>query len=193
MRPAVLALGAALLAGGCAGDKLTLLENEDGAETGAVAVINEKRGDEVVVNTALTEAKLSSRPKPRAVKQLNPAYNTLLGSLPPKARGFTITFPVGKSNIPDEQRGILEQLRNELSIRPGAQIEVVGFTDSTGTDKRNDEISKGRALAVVEELRQFGFPVDPEDAIGRGEDDAKAKLGDDVADESYRSVVVVVR
>lgn len=194
MKAALLGLAGAFVLGGCASDKLTLVENEDGAETGAVAVIDEVTGeDKALVNTALTEAKLSNRPKPRAVKELKPAYTQLLGSLPPKARGFTITFAVGKSKISDDQRGILEDLRNELSIRPGAQIEVVGFTDSTGNDKRNDEISKDRALAIVEELREYGFPVDPEDAVGRGEDEAKAKLGDNVADESYRSVVVVVR
>lgn len=194
MRAALLALSGAIALCGCAADKLTLLENEEGAETGAVAIIDPATGeDRALVDTQLTEAKLTSRPRPRAVKELKPAYNELIGSLPPRAKPFTLTFATGVSKISADQRGVLEEIRNELSIRPGAQIEVVGFTDSVGGDKRNDEISKERALSVVEELRAFGFPVDPEDAVGRGEDDAKAKLGDNVADESYRSVVVLVR
>lgn len=194
MRAAILALASALALGGCASDKLTLLENEDGAATGAVAIIDEETGaDRAVVDTKLTEAKLTSRPKPRAVKELKPAYTELLGNLPPRARPFTITFATGETKISPEQQGVLQEIRRELSVRPGAQIEVVGFTDSVGTDQRNDVISKERALAVVAELRASGFPVEAEDAVGRGEDEAKTKLGDEVADESFRSVVVVVR
>ena len=195
MRAAVLALAGAVVLGGCASDKLTLFENEDGNETGAVAVIDEKTGaDKALVDTARTEAKLSSRPKPRAVKELKPAYTQLLGNLPPKARGFTFTFAMGKDRIPDDQRGILELLRKELSIRPGAQIEVLGFTDTVDDDKRNDELSKDRALAVVAELREMGFAVDPEDAVGRGEREARDNgEPDGYPNELYRKVVVIVR
>ncbi len=194
MRGTLLALGGAIALGGCAADKLTLLENDDEADTGAVAIIDAESGeDRALIDTKLTEAKLTSRPKPRAVKALKPAYTELLGNLPPKARGFTITFATGVSKISADQRGVLEEIRNELSIRPGAQIEVVGFTDSVGSDKRNDEISQERAFTVLGELREFGFPVDSEDAVGRGEDDAKAQLGDEMADETYRKVIVLVR
>lgn len=194
MRAALLALSGAVMLGGCASDKLTLFENEDGNATGAVAVIDEKTGeDKAVVSTALTEAKLSSRPKPRAVKQLNPAYTALLDNLPPKAATFPITFKLGATKISEDQRGVLAKIRDELSIRPGAQIEVVGFTDSTGGDELNDLISLNRAKTVAAELRDFGFPVEESDAVGRGEDAAKAKNGNDVEDEAFRTVIVLIR
>ena len=189
----VLASLAVVLLAGCATDKVTLLENEDGHPNGAVAVIDEKRGSEVLVDKALTEAKLRGRPVPRTVGKLKPAYSALLGSLPPAAREFGITFGLDEVRIPAAQRTVLEAIRTELSIRPGAQIEVVGFTDSSGSDEYNDEVSKKRAEAVAAELREFGFPVDLDDAVGRGEREAKASLGDGVMDASYRRVVVVVR
>ena len=193
MRPAISALiGAALLAG-CATDKLTLLENEPGQDTGAVAVIDSK-GRETLVNQVNAQAALRNGPsKVRQLKELRPEYTSLIGSLPPQARAFVITFPVGSSDIPTEQRGILEDIRNELSIRPGAQIEVAGFTDSTGGDAINDKISLERAQSVVEQLRAFGFSVESEDAVGRGEDEAKAKLGDEIANDGFRRVEVIVR
>lgn len=186
-------LAVALLAGGCASDKVTLLENEDGNETGAVAVLSSD-GKESVIDRPLTEARLRDGPtRGRAVKQIKPAYSALLNNLPPKAKGFVITFPLGQSKIPTEQRTILEEIRNELSIRPGAQIEVAGFTDSSGDDALNDRISRERAESVAQELRDYGFPVEPGDAVGRGEDEARSKLGDEKKDESYRRVVVLVR
>ncbi|MFC4295896.1 OmpA family protein [Novosphingobium tardum] len=187
----VLALAMAIA--GCATDKVTLLENEPGHDTGAVAVIG-KGGRETVVDRVNAQASLGSGSSHvRGLKKLKPAYGTLLGSLPPSAKAFVITFPTGSSDIPADQRGVLEQIRNELSTRPGAQIEVAGFTDSTGGDAINDKISLDRAQEVAEQLRSFGFPVDREDAIGRGEDEARARLGDEVANEGYRRVEVIVR
>ena len=187
------ALAVALAVTGCATDKLTLLENEPGHETGAVAVIDSK-GRETLVDQVNAQAALRNGPsKVRQLKELRPEYTSLIGSLPPQASAFVITFPVGSSDIPAEQRGVLDQIRNELSTRPGAQIEVAGFTDSTGADMLNDKISLGRAQSVVEQLRGYGFNVDAEDAVGRGEDDAKAKLGDEVANDGYRRVEVIVR
>ena len=190
--PAAALVGAAFLAS-CASDKLTLLENEPGHDTGAVAVIDSK-GRETLVDRVNAQAALRNGPsKVRQLKELRPEYTSLIGSLPPQARAFVITFPVGSSDIPAEQRGILEDIRNELSTRPGAQIEVAGFTDSTGSDTLNDTISLGRAQSVIEQLRAFGFVVEADDAVGRGEDEAKAKLGDEVANDGYRRVEVIVR
>ena len=187
------ALAAALLAGGCATDKVTLLDSEPGSDTGAVAVLAPD-GRESLIDRPLTEAALRGGPtKAKAVKAIKPAYAQLLANLPPRAKAFVITFPLGQSRIPETQRSILEAIRNELAIRPGAQIEVAGFTDSSGSDSLNDSISLQRAAAVAAELREYGFPVAPGDAVGRGEDEAKARLGDEKMDESYRRVEVIVR
>ena len=197
MKRATLALSAALagalLASGCATDKVTLVENEDGHPTGAVAVLASD-GRESLIDRPLTQAKLrDGLTKGRAVKALKPAYAVLLANLPPAAKAFVITFPRDQSAIPVEQRSILEAIRNELSTRPGAQIEVAGFTDSTGSDELNDDISKKRAEAVAQELRGFGFVIDVGDAVGRGEDEAKKQLGDEVSSEAFRRVEIIVR
>ena len=108
MKRAALALTAALLATACATDRVTLLENEDGNATGALAVLASD-GQESVIDRPLTEAKLRDGPtKARAVKALKPAYASLLANLPPAAKPFVITFPTDVSAIPADQRGILE-------------------------------------------------------------------------------------
>lgn len=190
---ATAALAAALLATSCATDKVTLLDNEPGSDTGAVAILAAD-GRESVVDRPLTEAALrDGAVKPKPVKAIKPAYATLLASLPPRARRFEITFPSNESAIPAAQRGILEAIRNELATRPGAQIEVAGFTDSSGGDAENDALSLKRAQAVAEELRAYGFRVDPSDAVGRGEDEARNQLGDGKVSEAFRRVDVIVR
>ena len=196
MRAALLALSGAIALGGCAGDMLTLAENEEGEATGAVAILDPATGEErAVVNTKLTEAKLTSRPKPRAVKELKPAYSALLGDLPIKAKTFEIFFPLNVDSIPSDQLGVIELIREDLARRPpGAQIEVAGFTDTSGTELFNDDVSKKRALAVIAELNGLGLAVDPEDAVGRGERGAsEAGDPDNRENPKFRKVEVVIR
>ena len=89
---------------------------------------------------------------------------------------------------------VLSSIRDQLLARgEGAQIEVVGFTDSVGSDGDNDILSARRAEEVAQQLRYYGFPVAAGDSVGRGEDDAKRALGDNVESAVYRKVEVVIR
>lgn len=190
-----LALGAtlALALGACATDRVTLLEGEPGHAVGAIAVLGSD-GEETVLDSANQQASLGrGAPRLRTVDQLDPAYGALMDTLPLPPVSFAITFPTDESSIPANQRQVLDSIRAELARRPGAQIEVAGFTDSTGTEASNNELSAQRALAIVQELRESGFEVATEDAVGRGEYEAQAALGDNVSDESYRRVDVIIR
>ena len=195
MRAALLALSGAIALGGCAGDMLTLAENEEGEATGAVAILDPVTGEErAVVNTKLTEAKLTSRPKPRAIKELKPAYGELLGNLPLKSERITIFFKSGEEGIPASQRGRIGDIRKAMEIRPGTQIEVVGFTDTQDTEEKNEILATDRAMSVVRELIKLGLPVDTRDAVGRGEREARANGDpDNFKNDLYRKVEIVVR
>lgn len=196
MRAALLGLAGVFVLGGCASDKLTVFANEDSVGSGAVAIIDEVTGeDKAVVDKELTEAKLSNRPKPRAVKKLKPAYTELLNNLPVKAERFTILFGKDETRIPEAQLGTIELIRKELQKRPpGAQIEVVGYTDRTGAPELNLTVSEKRANDVITELNELGFTVDPKDAVGRGELAAEESGDPDgYNNELFRKVEVVVR
>jgi len=189
----LVAAACAIALSGCVADRVTLLDKEPGDEVGAIAVISPD-GAETVLDQPNTQALLrGATPRVRPVDQLSPAYATLLETLPPPATRLMIRFPVGGSNVVGGQRAILDQIRAEIERRPGAQVEVAGFTDSTGSAKGNDELSLRRAQTVAAELREFDIAIDPEDAVGRGEDEARAALGDNVADSSYRRVYVIIR
>ena len=189
----LIAAACAISLTGCVADRVTLLDKEPGGEVGAIAVISPD-GSETVLDQPNTQALLrSGTPRIRAVEQANPSYTALLQTLPPPATRLMIKFPVGGANVVGGQRAILDQIRAEIERRPGVQVEVAGFTDSTGSAKGNDELSLRRAQTVAAELREFGIAIDPEDAVGRGEDEARAALGNDVADSSYRRVFVIIR
>lgn len=182
--------------GGCAGSStiLTILPPEqEGGAVGGVAVIARDGAEEAMYDEVGQSVNTGSR---SALKNLSDnKISDLLSILPmpPRPRYFTIVFGVDVSNIPPDSLGLLEEIRAEIAKRSSAEIEVVGYTDSVGDEGMNDIISRQRALAVVNELREYGFQVDAEDAVGRGERAAQERNGDEVADGSFRKVVVIVR
>jgi len=190
-----IALGAiALTLAGCATDKVTLLPNEDGHATGAVAVIDEKHGREVVVDRPLTRASLGARPgAPRAVRKLDKSDARLLASLPPGAVVFELNFLPGTTTMTAESRPKLALIRDAIAERPGAEVQVTGHTDTMGSEEMNDRLSLDRAEAVVKVLIAEGFAPDLLTAVGRGEREPKLDRGDQMPSEINRRVQVIVR
>lgn len=186
-------LGGALLLAGCATDSVVLLPNEDGVATGAVAVIDEKRGDEVVVDRPLTSARLAPGTAPQPVRKLKKSYGQLLASLPPRAVSFLLNFPQGSTTLTADSRPVLAAIRAEVARRPGAEVQVTGHTDTVDSDEVNDRLSLRRAEAVARQLIAQGFPSDIVSAVGRGERELLVQTGDNVPSDANRRVEVIVR
>lgn len=190
------AVGPALLAialAGCAHSSVTLFENEGGAATGSVAVLSDK-GGETVLDRPMTAGSLSaSGAKVRDVKKVKPAYTALLGNLPKAPSRFTLYFDQGTTNLTAASRPLLGKVRQEVAARPGAAVEVVGHTDTVGSDDDNDRLSQRRAEEIVRVLAAEGFDPDSLSATGRGERDLLVKTADNVANGDNRRVEIVVR
>lgn len=182
----------ALAAAGCATSSVTLLPGEDGQAVGSLAVL--ETGGEVVLDRPLTAGTLSSGPaRVRTVKAVKPAHAQLIGSLPPAPARFILTFVQGTAQITEASRPTLDSIRKEIAARPGAAVEVVGHTDTVGSEDDNDRLSQQRAAEVVKVLLAEGFDQDLLSAVGRGERELAVPTVDNVANEQNRRVEVVVR
>lgn len=185
----------ALLAGlaGCVTSRVTLLDKEDGGDTGAVAIVAPD-GTETVIDQANSEAALRFGPtRVRVVRAIREGDKALFAFLPPPPMAFRIPYQTNQATIRLEQQAVLDQIRAQLKDRPGAQIEVAAFTDSIGSEEDNNRLSLERARNVAAELRRSGFPIADADAIGRGEYDAVRLVGDNRDLAEYRRVDVVIR
>jgi outer membrane protein OmpA-like peptidoglycan-associated protein len=189
---AALALGAAVALGGCATGSVVLLPSEGGADTGALAVIDD-RGREVLVDRPLTSAALGTSSRPQPVRKLKASYSRLLTSLPPGAIGFVLNFPQGSTQLTPDSRPVLDTIRQEVARRPGAEVQVTGHTDTVDSAERNDRLSQERAEAVMALLIAEGFPADILTAVGRGERELLVPTADNVPNDSNRRVEVIVR
>ena len=184
----------ALLAG-CATPSLTLLPSEEGKQ-GAVAVIEENgKPAEVVVSELNSRTNLSGKPRTRAIdpSKLSARQLALLQALPPPPVRLTLYFKEGTTQItPDSQSG-LDFLKTEIAERPGAEVQVTGYTDTVGDSDDNDRLSQRRAEQVLAVLAEQGIQREMMSAVGRGERELREATPDGVANQANRRVVVIVR
>jgi outer membrane protein OmpA-like peptidoglycan-associated protein len=187
-RLTVLLLCAAL--GGCVADRVSLLEGEAGHPTGGVVVLDPATGAE---RGQLTEANTTAglgghavRPKPLKAK-----FDALLAAMPAPAQVFTLYFVEGTTQLAPQSVPTLDALR--AAITPVSDLQITGYTDTTGDAASNDKLSLDRAIEVRAALAQAGLPVGGARVIGRGERDLKVPTADQVSEPRNRRVEVIVR
>lgn len=90
-------------------------------------------------------------------------------------RGTVITlsgavlFPTGQHTLLAIARQKLDQVAVALKESPDQTIVIEGYTDSVGSDDKNQELSLRRAQSVRDYLISQGIPADRVQAVGRGE------------------------
>ena len=71
-----------------------------------------------------------------------------------------INFATGSSAIREAERDNLKTIHGLLKNHAGLRVVVLGYTDSSGDEETNVNLSFDRAEAVVQELIQQGIPSD---------------------------------
>ena len=184
---------AALLVSGCATSSLVLLPDDEGQQ-GAVAVLeaNGQPAGAVIADgnsrTRLGDATPAS--KPLGAKGLKPQEAALLTSLPPPARSFLLYFDQGTVRLVPDSVRVLATLRQEIAARSGPEVEVIGHTDTVGSDELNDRLSTRRAEEVMNWLAGQGFDRSLMSAVGRGERDLKEATADNASSAANRRVEI---
>ena len=70
----------------------------------------------------------------------------------PEAQTFALYFNTDDYEVGQTAQTVLSEVRAAASKMDGAQITVVGFTDTVGASEYNTELSERRAEAVAQAL-----------------------------------------
>ncbi|WP_373487087.1 OmpA family protein [Blastomonas sp.] len=190
------ALILAVILGGCAGPSLLLLDDEDGGAQGQLAVLDQSCAGEATIGGAYSRTKLRGC-SPRG-KNIDPASLTadergLLELMPPPPARFTMYFIPNTTALAPGSEGMIEALRVHLAARPGAEMEIVGHTDTTGSAAANQALSERRAEQIKARLVELNFPPDVITTTGRGETDLRFPTPDETENGGNRRVEIIVR
>ena len=188
------AIALALLAG-CAGSGtlVAVLPPEEGQSVGGVRVIDEEGAVIETFDQPNTQAVARRGTVRKGEAQGTVAIAADLEVvLPARPTLFILYFNQGSDRLTADSE-VLTALFDEVMRRPGAEVEVVGHTDTMGDMVANDELSIRRAEAVVDLFVQRGFDRSAMRATGRGERVLRVPTGDEVANLLNSRVEVYVR
>ena len=79
-----------------------------------------------------------------------------------------ILFKFDSYEVNDKAKGMLVELTRILTDTPDARLKIVGHTDNIGEKEYNLVLSRNRASAVANIIRNSGFPTDKITEEGRG-------------------------
>jgi outer membrane protein OmpA-like peptidoglycan-associated protein len=184
------ALAGCCLLAGCATSKVALLGAEPGAAVGSVVVLDPKtEAERGQLTTANTEATLSGGSV--QARPLTTSYDSLLATMPPPPRVFTLYFVEGTSALTPESAATLAELRQ--AITPASEVQITGHTDTVGDAASNDKLSLDRAAEIRSALVAQGLPVANAKVTGRGEREPRVRTADGVSEPANRRVEVILR
>jgi OOP family OmpA-OmpF porin len=99
-----------------------------------------------------------------------------------------VHFDYNSSRLTENSKSILAIAAASLRGQPGMRVEVAGHTDDRGLDTYNLDLSRLRALAVVDFLTSAGIGSDRLQARGYGEAQPVDSNGTDAGRERNRRV-----
>lgn len=201
MRAPLLFAATCLILAGCAKSTGVSLfpgeKNEQGQpnETGAVVVLDGATEQDVrVIDQANSTAGVKQNRV--TVKSVTPEvleakYGDLLSVLPRKPALFRLYFKQGSTDLVDPS--VIDAVLTEINAREGADIQIVGHTDTTGDGELNDRVSAKRAESIKTLLAER--QVDPSiiRTSGRGERELRVQTEDNVDNAENRRVEITVR
>ncbi len=79
-----------------------------------------------------------------------------------------VTFETGKDNLKKEGTDIMDKLADAMKKNPSLNVQIIGYTDNTGSDATNNELSIKRAQSCKQYLESKGVAASRMKALGGG-------------------------
>jgi outer membrane protein OmpA-like peptidoglycan-associated protein len=106
-----------------------------------------------------------------------------------------VSFDVGSASIRPAMRSVLDPFAASLrgDANANAQVDIVGHTDSTGSEAVNNTLSLERAHSVRDYLQGQGVPAQRVTTTGRGEREPVADNASEAGRARNRRVEIFLR
>jgi OmpA-OmpF porin, OOP family len=111
----------------------------------------------------------------------------------PISRSYLVFFDWDKATLTDRARQIVSEAAANSTKVQFTQIEVNGYTDTSGSAKYNQGLSVRRAQAVAVELVKDGVPKNAIAIQGFGQTHLLVPTGDGVREPQNRRVEIIIK
>ncbi|MEO9190347.1 MAG: OmpA family protein [Acetobacteraceae bacterium] len=122
-----------------------------------------------------------------------PAPAPIAAPAPAPARSYLVFFDWDKATLTDRARQIIREAAQNSTRVQYTQLEVNGYTDTSGTARYNQTLSIRRAENVAAELVRDGVPRNVISIHGFGETHLLVPTGPGVREPQNRRVEIIIR
>jgi outer membrane protein OmpA-like peptidoglycan-associated protein len=120
-------------------------------------------------------------------------FGAALDASPKSPRSFMLHFESGGATLTEDSRKEISVITAEIKRRPGADISVIGHTDTTGDAEANFQLGLKRAEIVANLLDETGIARDRMAVESHGEKNLLIRTSDNIDEPRNRRVEVTVR
>ena len=186
------------LLGGCASHpatKVVLLPQADGSASGVTIQSGQQPRQTLnqPYQRLVVQGNLRSTKDQTDAEAVRQQFPTLFSSMPAPSSRSVLLFQNGDTVLTPASESKMVQVRDEALSSSGAELVVIGHTDTVGAKLDNDELSLRRAKQVRELLVQAGFPAERIETVGRGERELAVATPDETPEPRNRRVEILRR
>lgn len=168
-----------------------LLPGEDG-DSGAL-VLDRPEGRVVLSEPGMISLDGLTVPTQSVPPELAEAFDGAFRAEPRAPAGFEVYFDSGEVEPTPESRRRLEEVIATLSGWPAAEVRLSGHGDRSGSEARNEALSRRRAEAIRDALVAAGVPADLVEVSWHGESQNAVPTADGVREPRNRRVAIRIR
>jgi OmpA-OmpF porin, OOP family len=103
-----------------------------------------------------------------------------------------LEFETGSTSLTPRSRAQIADVARILSAYPQVRVQIAGYTDSTGNEPANLDLSRGRAEAVMNALRENGASATTMNVQGFGSQDPVASNATEEGRARNRRVTLTI-
>jgi len=180
---------------GCSQTTVVLLDN--GKVENAVIVSTDKGSsklDKVGNYVDLKDKEeAASEVKTMSKKEIESRFSKVLAATPPKPVKYMVYFKPNSKELTEESKATLDKAIEMIGKRSPCMVDIIGHTDTTGSNELNIKVSLKRAKLIESIIKAKGVKVVSMTAKGYGEEDLEVKTADNVAEAQNRNVEIFIK
>jgi hypothetical protein len=176
-------------------EKVAIILGDKSGQKNAITV-GTKNG-QMRIDEPLTEVKIKkggtfSKPVKISKEKLEANFGSVMKAIPPKPFSVNIFFKKGL--VPEaEYREKISEVLKEISKREPCEVDIIGYTDTKGSEEKNLLLSRKRAEQIKKILEAANVKIDHINIKAYGESMPLVVTDDDVAEPKNRRVEVIVK